>query len=69
MEDLEKMKLKISELRDQAREDAEIARNDREQHSFYLGRFMAFVECVNVIKGIVLDCTLKALEEVDHEEN
>ena len=73
MEDLETIKQKVEELRDQAKRDCEVcieARvKDQSQYSFYYGRQMAFIECINIIKSVVLDYTVKLLEEVENEEN
>lgn len=67
--ELELLKQKIEESRDEARDYAEKAKRDREQYSFYFGRQMAFVECVNEIKAILLDCLAKSLEENEDDNN
>lgn len=67
MTNLEKLKAELELRRDEALRYAQLAKRDREQYAFYFGRQMAFIECVNEIKAIILNNIAESIEEVDHE--
>lgn len=69
MTNLEKLKAELELRRDEALRYAQLAKRDREQYSYYFGRQMAFIECVNEINAIILNNIAESIEEVDHEKN